>query len=516
MILRDRKGPALAALLLVAGAVGVWTIFWSTRLGLGVSPDSVIYLEAAEHLRNGDGFVSEGRPMTRFPPLYSAMLALSSGAAGSQTEGARRMHAFLFGANVMLVGAGTFVASGASLGATVVAAAIFISSAKMFELHTMVWSEPPFLLLMLVTTELLAHQLVKPRPWFLGAIAACLSLALLTRYAGVGFLPAAVIACLAWQKSPQRTRVEHALVLSCIPVLALGAWLMRNAVVTGSVAGRDLGLHPVGGAHLRQLATTLYDFLLPTALDGYLKVAQLAVLGSLIIMGLRMTYRSPASRLTKLDVQTALQVVAMLLIATYTAFLIISISLFDFSTPLDGRILSPVYTLGLIVVVSLARDVSRLDGYGAVWKAALVATVVVVSFNLDRTTSAATLLRQEGGGFAARRVVESEAIRLVRGLPNGVTVYSNDQGMLRFLTGKPAVPIPLKTIRSTGQVNAAYGQQLHAIRGHVMRGDARVVYFNGFRVGGLLPSREELELQLGLPVLERFDDSTVYGVRTRP
>jgi hypothetical protein len=168
------------------------------------------------------------------------------------------------------------------------------------------------------------------------------------------------------------------------------------------------------------------------------------------------------------------------------------------------------------VVVSLARDVSRLDGHGAVWKAALVATVVVVSFNLDRTTSAATLLRQEGGGFAARRVVESEAIRLVRGLPNGVTVYSNDQGMLRFLTGKPAVPIPLKTIRSTGQVNAAYGQQLHAIRDHVMRGDARVVYFSGFRVGGLLPTREELELQLGLPVLERFDDSTVYGVRTRP
>jgi hypothetical protein len=454
--------------------------------------------------------------MTRFPPLYPVMLALSSGAAGSQTEGARQMHALLCGANIMLVGLAAFVASGRSLGSAVVAATIFISSAKMFELHTMVWSEPPFLLLLLATAVLLAHQLVRPRPWSLAAITACLSLALLTRYAGVGFLPAVVIACLAWQKSPRRTRVEHALVLSCIPVMSLGAWLIRNAVVTGSVAGRDLGFHPVGGAHLRQLATTLYDFLLPTALDGYLKVAQLAVLGSLIVMGLRLTYRSPASRLATLDVRTALQVVAMLLIATYTGFLILSISFFDFSTPLDGRILSPVYTLGLIVVVSLARDVSRLDGYGAVWKAVFVATVVIVSFNLDRMTSAATLLREEGAGFASRRVAESDAIRFVRSLSNGVTVYSNDQGMLRFLTGKSAVPIPLKAVRSTGHSNPAYDQQLHAIRNHVMRGDARVVYFSGFRVGGLLPSREELELQLGLPVLERFDDSIVYGIRTRP
>ena len=64
-------------MLAVAGAA---IIYLCTPWGLAVSFDSVAYLHVAENVLNGRGFVmvsTEGyRPMTHWPPLYLATIAL--------------------------------------------------------------------------------------------------------------------------------------------------------------------------------------------------------------------------------------------------------------------------------------------------------------------------------------------------------------------------------------------------------------------------------------------------------
>ena len=53
--------------------VGVGTMLAATRFGIGVTPDSTVYLEAARNLSNGDGLLAltgttELTPLTHYPP----------------------------------------------------------------------------------------------------------------------------------------------------------------------------------------------------------------------------------------------------------------------------------------------------------------------------------------------------------------------------------------------------------------------------------------------------------------
>src|SRR5262245_38410829 len=98
-----------SAVLVTLAGLAVVLLLFATRPGLGVGPDSTTYLDAARHLRQGEGLVvlegSHGtRPLSHYPPLYPALLALAGTASADALAGARALHALLFGVNVLLVG----------------------------------------------------------------------------------------------------------------------------------------------------------------------------------------------------------------------------------------------------------------------------------------------------------------------------------------------------------------------------------------------------------------------------
>jgi hypothetical protein len=88
--------------------------------------------------------------------------------------------------------------------------------------------------------------------------------------------------------------------------------------------------------------------------------------------------------------------------------------------------------------------------------------------------------------------------------------------MIRFLTGRPVAEIPYRISPSARTPIADYPRQIAALREEVMGGHAVVVHFNLFSLRGLIPSKQELEEPIGLPVLHRFADATVYGVARDP
>lgn len=78
---------ALAAL----AAVVVWL---ATPFGIGVTPDSTVYIDAAHNLLHGRGVVvltasGEVKPLNHYPPLYPAVLA-TLGLVGVSLETAAR------------------------------------------------------------------------------------------------------------------------------------------------------------------------------------------------------------------------------------------------------------------------------------------------------------------------------------------------------------------------------------------------------------------------------------------
>lgn len=122
----------------------------ATRHGVGVSPDSVTYIDAARNLVAGNGLQAlswhgSSVPLAHYPPLYPAALA-AEGALGLDIPAAARwLNAALFAASLLLV---------ARIGQRLTRSVLFallgcvlaLSSTAMLRVQAMAWSESLFAL----------------------------------------------------------------------------------------------------------------------------------------------------------------------------------------------------------------------------------------------------------------------------------------------------------------------------------------------------------------------------------
>src|SRR2546426_9691743 len=102
-----KKFPAVLPLLFpaVCGAIGVLA---ATPHGIGLHPDSIVYVLIARSLSHGNGWTINGAPTAWFPPFYPTMLTLGSIFDSDLLHGARWMQAFLFACNIFWVGMITY------------------------------------------------------------------------------------------------------------------------------------------------------------------------------------------------------------------------------------------------------------------------------------------------------------------------------------------------------------------------------------------------------------------------
>ena len=138
--------------LLLLSLLAVALVLLATRFGIGVTPDSTVYLEAARNLLNGRGLIAlaadgELRPMTHYPPLYSSLLALIGLGHVSIAGAARWLQAILFGANVLLVGLVIARSARNSFWLPMVGALLMLTAPDVVAIHTLALTEPLFILL---------------------------------------------------------------------------------------------------------------------------------------------------------------------------------------------------------------------------------------------------------------------------------------------------------------------------------------------------------------------------------
>jgi 4-amino-4-deoxy-L-arabinose transferase-like glycosyltransferase len=119
------------------------------------------------------------------------------------------------------------------------------SSVTLLSVHSMAWSEPTFIFLIVLSLMLCTRYLSVPSMAVL--IFACLAvgLAMVTRYAGIPmFITVLVGLYFLGNTSPvtKLLRVTIASVVCCFPVTL---WLVRNWLIAGTVANRDIAIHPM-------------------------------------------------------------------------------------------------------------------------------------------------------------------------------------------------------------------------------------------------------------------------------
>lgn len=511
--------------LILLSLLGMFALWRSTPYGLGLVNDSAFYIEGAENLLQGNGYVrtsggGEIKPITHFPPLFSLLLAGVSLTGLALLDAARLLIILLFGVAILLAGLSVFQLSRSLLFA-LLGAFLLATSDVFLGVYSMALSEALFLPLLLGAFLALVRGLERPGlGWLVGA-GLLLSLATLTRYAGASLYLTAILTVVLVGRFGQGHgwkaigRQLGALLAGGIPLLLVWGLVSSLAAGAESVGNRLVNWHPPVLSMLFEAAKNLLTWLAPDDLlqrapifGRLLSLASLLLLPGLLgwLVWRRWPRRTSASSTPALAWALALQVLV------YLGFLVLSLTLFDASTPLDARILSPTYLLLLVLFAgglgwAWRGLVSRRNRWH--WAVAVVA-LLTASFSLVDGISAVGQLSKDGQGFAHSGWQASPAIQAVRGLPP-VTLYSNKPTAIYLLTGRSAYITPTPTDAVTGLERDNFTADLAEMQLRVLAGEAVVVLF------GLRSSADSEEtalyavLSAGMPILADFGGDVLLG-----
>ncbi len=499
--------------------IGASVILLCTRWGIGLSPDSILYVGAARNLLIGNGLSvptpSGGfLPLSHFPPLFSISLTAIGNFGIDPLDGARWLNALFFAANIALVGLVVYTSTQSFLLA-VLGSFLMVGSLPAVQTHSMAWSEPLFIFFGLLGLYLLALHMEKPRLWVLAASSMAMALSCLARYAGVALLITGVMGLLLWENS-WRKRLLDAIIFSSISTTPLFLWVLRNYIVAGTPVNRNMAIHPITSQQLRDAIDTISTWLLPPSVSFNLRWLGLLIV---IIMFVSIFVLAPSEAKQNQqrypDRITRLPPLLGLFILVYGVLLILSISFFDIHTPLNNRILSPVYiavvTLGLV----LSYKMTKLVQIRAIPALLIIICVMFAFSQITQATSWLSLSYKDGLGYASRRWKQSKLMKHIRDLDPQRPVFTNAPDAIYIHTGRVAYMIPTKVNPGTRSLNSNYSSELVQMKRKLGKDKGVLCYFSGIRWRWYLASENELRDELGLSLLVREKDGSIYQTSGR-
>jgi len=473
--------------------LGGLLVLVATRKGPLLSPDSITYLSAAQHLHAGKGLTDfTGRPLTVFGPLYPILLSVG---------GRSLLWVRLVGAAAAAVAIALMIVllrRRVPLSAALVGGAAFAASQGLVNVASTAWSESPYLaialgMLVVLTTEPLTLR----RAAMGGLLAGC---GFLTRYAGAGLiLSGAVIVGVASLGHDRRLALRR---LGRYGAAALGTsavWMARNLWTTGE----PLGPRFSGGAHesVRTLTRRtilsvgqLVDDRSTTTVTALVGVAAIAVVAVATVVVIR---RRPL-RTTDVGV----------LAFAWTSLIVPIVARVLTASDISPRVMSPMLVpLVYLAVVAVQRVHS--------WRPATVATVVLAGWWMFQGVTAAQQLPKavvEAG--VARAEAAPELYRLVADLPATATVLTNNPHSVWWLTGREPTLFAFTRPRAG---NSHYPLSANATLTSACREPTYLAWFERLGNAGKGPGerRPDLTAIVRLTVQQQVPGGALYRVTAR-
>jgi hypothetical protein len=523
--------------LYLLAVLAILIVWLATRFGIGITPDSTVYIDAARNLLDGRGLVAltgtgEFKPLTHYPPLYPAVLALFTraglllGGVSMETV-ARVLNSFLFGANLLLVGFAIRDYVRNSYWLPFLGALLTLTAPDIVGIHTFALTEGLFILLSLSGLLSLSHYLqTKQGPWLVIS-AAAIAMALLTRYVGLALIFTGVFVLLIVDGRTLRRRCFEALTFALISCAPMALWVIRNTRVGEGASDREFVFHPAGIRQIVAGLSTVSTWLLLGKVHTDLRIIFFVVeivTASLFVYYLRrrrlarefvqkdqLAKTASGETLRARATSPPLPIILLSFIVSYVGFLIFAASFVDADTVLDARALVPVHVAGIVLVCGLAGKTFEFFRERSETRTTLVALAIVfvASYSI-RGAIWFMQTRQDGQGYASRAWKGSATISRVRNVPPGVPIYSNGYDAIYYLTQRPAIYVPEKVKHSTGLVNENYDTEVDSMGKALKERGGRLVYFNTLPERWFLPSEVELKQQLKLRSVETNVDGSVY------
>ncbi len=503
-------------ILFVIAAVGL--VLYGTSYDTGITPDAMVYLSVARNLNAGHGWTDDSTgtaiPLTRGGPMLPLVLAGLDRIGFHGTHAARVLNTVSFG---LLMIAFLAIARRIFSSQMVIAscAAAVLVAEPLAWLHVRVLTEPLYFALafssmaLVLSSTSIADE--RRRRAYLLAAAVLASCAAVTRYVGVSLVAAAVLIILFMPRPLPRfmwRRFVEASVFGAIGIAPLLAWFVRNSFLAGRATGNPVTFHLLSGSHLYSARTTIatwmhlfldWSLLLRIPVNWKLNVAVLflVTIAAAALMAWRAQPSSDSGRAAAL---------VLLYAASYIGVVCLAISVIDFSTPLDFRILAPVYPLLVLLGAHAAVFLSsRIRFLRPVFVACAIAFVVLSG---AKTFSLLAETHANGCDFNGRAWRESALVAALKQLPPAVPIVTNGEDAYLLNVGRYAVALPMAVDTVSARPRADFAPRMQELESLFARG-AVLAEFSALNYRYYLPPEAELRARFDLCPAATFPDGAL-------
>ena len=459
---------------------------------LGFTPDSMSYLEVAGNIELGKGVTNmSGNIVNHWPPLFPLLLALISKITtyGVFNAGAI-LQLSLFYCFILIY---SFVLRELKINfKLIIFSGILLIVSQVSNNFLNYLSEGLFLVLLLLSFCFFLKWLNAEKLKYLLISAFFCGLVFLTRYAGIGFIGGFLLFILFFQRGKRHYRWRNFLLFLGIFIMVISPWLIYQSAFDENAVGRKFAIHLIPFSKLLDLLFTFaYWFL-----GSYLAIV--LFLGLMILYKFqfrRLWFRLQPLRRTIYEKYKKVIILSFLFILIYPLFLIVSISFYDEWTPLDNRMLSPIFPFILLLIILFLQILKEQRQ---------VLVLYGTMFFLFLSFSSSAFPRylnhfENGSGYAKKQWVLSQTVKYLKDKNSDITTYSNgiELSELHIQKGFLLLPRLSETLKLEKMIN------------EVKRGEARIVFFKEVNWRNYLVSEQKLMEIFEAEDFLRFEDGFI-------
>jgi hypothetical protein len=356
---------AVAAFLIV--------FIYSKHGGIGVSPDSIVYVSGARSLLESGNFLGYNHlPVVDFPSFYPIFLAaiklitrVDPVVAGPYLNG------FLFAAVVYLSSMIINKFVNHSLGYKCIVLLCIVVAPSLQEVYSMLWSESLFILLSLLLILALHRYFKTYTLSSLLMVSVIVAVACVTRYAGIAFAGAGGAMLLFDRSLPPQKKARHILIFSFVSLSLLVANLYRNMHAAGFLTGnREKGITPLPD-NVTYFGSVVGNWL-PFFPDQYTISLVVGWLVLLTIIAICVYYWVKGNHW-----YTSFENITSVFALVYAAFIILSSTVSHYER-INDRLLSPLYIPLLFSFTSRIPALIQMEKKRG-WRIATIAFCLAIS-----------------------------------------------------------------------------------------------------------------------------------------
>lgn len=433
--------------LLAASVVFVWILLYARHGGIGVSPDSVAYLSAADNIVHRFSFTDyNDLPFIQFPLGYPVFLAvIQLVCPNNLIQTAPVLNGLLY-SGLLFMSSYLFRQMRSYHPVARLLLLLFLAtSSALLEVYSMLWSETLFLFLILLFLILFRRYLLTLQYRDLFIVAMVAAIVFVVRYAGITtILTGSLLILLNGQLSGKR-KLRHLLVFGVLGI-SLASWnLIRNQLMSGTFTGVRQKATRTLTENLDHVGEVLrYWFPLPESVPSWTFVAGAMIL---LIALLYVVYA-----LLQQQYFTGTEHIVALFVLIYAAFMLTISSVSRFES-LSSRLLAPAY---IPILLLLATGSVYLVQQKQLPIKILSMLLVLGAYGYAQQHHYANNSYTWEGvsyagipGYTEDQWKKSPLIAYMKNRERvftGTTIFSNANDALFFLSGIGAFPLPHKDL----------------------------------------------------------------------